>query len=90
MGLQMPTISQFFGILIRIYYDEHNPPHFHAYYGEYEAQISIDTLEVIVGKLPKRALALVLEWAAEHRDELRKDCELAEQHKPLDPIEPLE
>ena len=86
----MPTISQFFGILIRIYYDEHNPPHFHAYYGEYEAQISIDTLEVIVGKLPKRALALVLEWAAEHRDELRKDWELAEQHKPLDPIEPLE
>ena len=86
----MPTISQFFGILVRMYYDEHNPPHFHVYYGEHEAQISIDTLEVIVGKLPKRALALVLEWAVEHRDELRKDWELAEQHEPLNQIEPLE
>jgi len=86
----MPTISQFFGILVRMYYDEHNPPHFHVYYGEHEAQISIDTLEVIVGKLPKRALALVLEWAVDHRDELRKDWELAEQHEPLNQIEPLE
>ena len=68
----MPTISEFFGILIRMYYDDHNPPHFHVFYGEYEAQVSIDTLEVIKGKLPKRALALVLEWAAEHRNELRE------------------
>ncbi len=86
----MPTISEFFGILIRMYYDDHNPPHFHVFYGEYEAQVSIDTLEVIKGKLPKRALALVLEWAAEHRNELREDWRLAELHQPLDKIEPLE
>ncbi|MCT8342979.1 MULTISPECIES: DUF4160 domain-containing protein [Photorhabdus] len=53
--LQMPTISEFFGILIRMYYDDHNPPHFHAYYGEHEAIISIETLEVMEGSLPKRA-----------------------------------
>jgi len=86
----MPTISEFFGILIRMYYDDHNPPHFHVFYGEYEAQVSIDTLEVIKGKLSKRALALVLEWAAEHRNELREDWRLAELHEPLDKIEPLE
>jgi len=86
----MPTISEFFGILIRMYYDDHNPPHFHVFYGEYEAQVSIDTLEVIKGKLSKRALALVLEWAAEHRNELREDWRLAELHQPLDKIEPLE
>ena len=86
----MPTISEFFGILIRMYYDDHNPPHFHVFYGEYEAQVSIDTLEVIKGKLPKRALVLVLEWAVEHRNELREDWRLAELHEPLDKIEPLE
>ena len=86
----MPTISEFFGILIRMYYDDHNPPHFHVFYGEYEAQVSIDTLEVIKGKLPKRALALVLEWAVEHRNELREDWRLAELYEPLDKIEPLE
>jgi len=86
----MPTISEFFGIVIRMYYDDHNPPHFHVFYGEYEAQLSIDTLEVIKGKLSKRALALVLEWAAEHRNELREDWRLAELHQPLDKIEPLE
>ncbi len=73
-----------------MYYDDHNPPHFHVFYGEYEAQVSIDTLEVIKGKLPKRALALVLEWAVEHRNELREDWRLAELHEPLDKIEPLE
>ncbi len=52
----MPTISQFFGILIRMYYDAHNPPHFHVIYGEYEAQININTLEIIKGDLPKRVL----------------------------------
>lgn len=52
--------SAFFGILIRMYYDDHNPPHFHAYYGEHEAIIAIQTLEVMEGNLPKRALAMVL------------------------------
>jgi hypothetical protein len=63
----MPTISSFYGILIQMFWRDHAPPHFHALYAEHEAQINIRTLEVIEGDLPKRALALVLEWAAEHR-----------------------
>ncbi|RLA49371.1 MAG: hypothetical protein DRQ97_00750 [Gammaproteobacteria bacterium] len=86
----MPTISQFFGILIRMYYDDHNPPRFHVIYGEYEATIEIATLEIIKGELPKRALALTVEWAVIHRNELRHDWDLAVLHKPLDKIEPLE
>ena len=66
----MPTISMFFGIAIRMYFDEHPPPHFHAYYAGEEAVIAIETLEVKEGGLPRRALALVLEWALEHREEL--------------------
>nr|WP_281419182.1 DUF4160 domain-containing protein [Marinobacterium ramblicola] len=76
--------------MIRMYYDDHNPPHFHAYYGEHEAQFSIETLEVLEGFLPKRAKALVIEWAVEHRQALLTDWELAEQHQPLRKIEPLE
>ena len=86
----MPTISEFFGILIRMYYDDHNPPYFHAYYGEHEAIISIDTLELMEGSLPRRAKSLVIEWADEHREELLNDWRLAEEHKPLNKIEPLE
>lgn len=85
----MPTISTFFGIVIRMYYDDHSPPHFHAYYAEHDAELAIDTLEVLQGKLPKRALALVLEWAAEHREELRENWNLAAKHETLNRIEPL-
>jgi len=53
----MPTISEFFGILIRMYWDDHPPPHFHAIYGEHESQYNIATLDVIHGKLPRRAHA---------------------------------
>jgi hypothetical protein len=66
----MPTISSFYGILIQMFWRDHAPPHFHALYAEHEAQIDIRTLEVIEGDLPKRALALVLEWASENRTEL--------------------
>ncbi len=86
----MPTLSAFFGIVIRMYYDDHAPPHFHAIYGEHGAQITIDGLEILQGSLPKRALALVLEWAALHREELRGDWRRAEQHEQLQAIEPLE
>jgi Domain of unknown function (DUF4160) len=57
----MPEISRFYGITIHIYYDDHNPPHFHAHYGKYEGVFSIHTLELIDGHLPKRAVLLVLE-----------------------------
>ena len=73
-----------------MYYDDHPPPHFHAYYGEFAAKITIESLELPEGQLPRRALALVLEWAAEHRDELRESWQLADQHEPLNAIAPLE
>jgi Domain of unknown function (DUF4160) len=86
----MPTISSFFGIVIRMYYDDHGPPHFHVHYGEHAAVIEIETLRVMQGRLPRRALALVLEWGSEHRADLLADWKLAETHEPLRPIEPLE
>jgi hypothetical protein len=86
----MPRISEFFGILIYMYFSEHSPPHFHALYGDFEASFTIDTLEILEGSLPRRVIALVLEWAALHRTELRNDWEQARQGKALDPISPLE
>jgi hypothetical protein len=86
----MPRISTFFGIIIAMYYNDHAPPHFHAVYHGEEAQISIESLEILRGSLPRRALALVLEWAMFHRNELRQDWEKARLGVPLDPIEPLE
>lgn len=86
----MPTISEFFGIVISMYWRDHNPAHFHARYGEFEALVRIDTLEVIRGSLPKRALALVLEWASEHRAELNEDWELCRALATPNPILPLE
>ncbi len=57
----MPSISRFFGIVIYMYYDDHVPPHFHAKYGEYRTQINIETLEILEGELPHRALSLIIE-----------------------------
>jgi len=86
----MPEISRFYGIAIRIFYSDHFPPHFHAEYGEYETLVDINTLAVIAGKLPPRALGLVMEWASLHRDELKSEWEKARKLEPLDRIEPLE
>ncbi|OGI38551.1 MAG: transcriptional regulator [Candidatus Muproteobacteria bacterium RBG_16_64_10] len=86
----MPTISTFYGVLIQMFWSDHAPPHFHALYAEFEALIDIRTLEVIRGKLPRRALVLVLEWAAQHRDELMEDwklCETKQQPKKIAPLE---
>jgi hypothetical protein len=85
----VPTISQFYGISIRMYFDEHPRPHFHAYAGGQDAAILIETLEIIEGRLPRRALALVLEWASEHRDELRENWRIAQAHGTLRKIDPL-
>lgn len=86
----MPRISEFFGIVIAMYYNDHAPPHFHAQYAEHHAQVSIETLELIEGSLPRRALALVLEWAALHRRELLEDWQAARRGEPLSAIPPLE
>ena len=66
----MPVISEFYGISIRIYYKEHNPPHIHVSYGEYVSEIRIDNLEVLEGNLPKRALKIAKEWITIHQKEL--------------------
>lgn len=86
----MPEISRFYGILIKMYFVDHNPPHFHAEYGEYRAEYNIHTLEVIDGKLPVRANTLVLEWASLHRDELLANWKKAQQAERLKKIRPLD
>jgi hypothetical protein len=85
----MPEISRFYGIIIRMFFNDHAPPHFHAEMQEYEAIIDIRTLEVIEGALPKRAQMLVLEWAVEHRKELLQNWEKARKPEALDKIAPL-
>lgn len=86
----MPRVSEFFGIVIYMYYNDHLPPHFHAEYGDDEAIYEIETLTVSRGKLPRRAHALVIEWASLHRAELRDDWERARLEKPLTKIDGLE
>ena len=85
----MPRISEFYGIVITMYYAEHGVPHFHALYAGEDASVAIATLEVLAGSLPDRALRLVREWAALHRDELEADWELARTGQPLERIPPL-
>jgi hypothetical protein len=85
----MPEISRFYGIVIKMFFKDHNPPHFHAEYQEYEAVFDIQTLEIIRGDLPKRAKLLAIEWALEHRQELLNNWEKAKKPEPLDKIEPL-
>ena len=86
----MPRISEFLGIAIYMYFSEHHPPHFHAIYGQYEAEIAIEGGEVIKGKLPVRALSLVKEWSDKYKSQLLQDWELARRHEELKLIPPLE
>lgn len=72
-----------------MYFDDHPPPHFHARYGEFEAQIAIATGEILNGQLPRRARWLVAEWTELHRDELVEDWNRATRQEPLRRIEPL-
>ena len=85
----MPEVSRFYGIVIAFYYNEHNPPHFHAKYGEFSAEFDIKTLQIIDGDLPKRAKSLILEWADDHRNELMENWERARNMSDLKYIEPL-
>ncbi len=86
----MPRISQFFGILIYMYYNDHAPPHFHAEYSGNEALYEIETLRVYAGELPRRVHNLVLEWADLHRQELMEDWQRARNGETLSDIKPLE
>jgi hypothetical protein len=85
----MPELAGFFGIIIYMNWRDHNPPHIHACYGDYEALVGLNG-KVLNGSLPKRALSLVFEWLAIHHDELLEDWELAQLRKPLNTIDPLE
>ena len=85
----MPEISRFFGIVIKMFFDDHNPPHFHASYGEEEALIEIRTLTVFAGQLPPRVLGLVIEWATLHQQELMGDWQRGQNKQSLVKIAPL-
>ncbi len=87
----MPTISMFYGIIIRMYFapDEHPPPHFHASYAEFEAFIEIETGKVLGGSLPKRQMKLVAAWAELHKEELLANWRLAMSGETTFKIEPL-
>jgi hypothetical protein len=85
----MPQISFFLGIVIRMFYRDHNPPHFHAVYAEYEGLIDINKLELIGGSLPPRVLGLVIEWTALHQQELLDNWNKARLQEPLLQIAPL-
>ena len=85
----MPEISLFGGIRITMYYSDHNPPHFHAEYGDFRALVDIQRGYVISGALPARQLKYVLAWSEMHQDELMQNWELAKDAKPLNRINPL-
>ena len=86
----MPEISRFFGIVIKMFFDDHNPPHFHAEYTGYFALIDIRNLSAFSGQLPPRVMGLVIEWATIHQEELFADWERARAQQELRKIAPLE
>ena len=87
----MPTLSMFFGIIIRMYYapKEHNPPHIHAYYQNYKTVIDINTCEIIEGEIPPRQLRLIIAWIEIHREDLLADWKLCQNGEKPFAIEPL-
>ncbi len=85
----MPEVCRFLGIIISILYDDHRPPHFHAEYGEYKISVDLNT-GVIAGRFPPRALRAVSEWYELNKEGLLEDWALAEEHKTLKKLPPLE
>lgn len=85
----MPRISSFYGIIIWMYFDDHNPPHFHATYGEFEILININDFSVYAGNFPGRAFGLLMEWASLHQQELLANWALMKAAEPMKAIEPL-
>jgi hypothetical protein len=86
----MPTISEFFGIMILMFFDDHAPPHFHARYGGDEVVIQINPVGVLRGKIPPRALSLVIEWAQKYQQNLIEEWNRAANNKKLHKIPPLD
>ena len=84
----MPVISRFYGIVIKMHFNEHNPPHFHAEYQGYKISISIDD-GIVEGKMPKRALNLIFEWLELHKEELVENWKTIRETGKYSPIDPL-
>jgi hypothetical protein len=85
----MPELARFYGIVVRMFFNDHEPPHFHAYYGSDEALVAIETLSVFAGRLPPRAMGLVVEWASLHQEELREAWRRAKSLESPGRIAPL-
>ena len=85
----MPELSRFLGVVIAMFYQDHEPAHFHAVYGEYEIKVNIED-GVVKGEFPRRALRHVLEWYELHKAELAENWKRAKERQPLQPIPPLE
>jgi hypothetical protein len=88
-GIFMPEICAFYGIVITLYFNDHLPAHFHAKYDADEVLVNIDTLGIVAGKLPARAMSLVLEWASLHRGPLKQAWEKAQKLERPGNIDPL-
>lgn len=85
----MPELCRFLGIVIKMFFKDHSPPHFHAVYGDQEAVFSVDSLEMIEGELPPRVKGLVIEWASANHDQLRDNWELMTKHQKFKKMKPL-
>ncbi len=85
----MPELSRFYGIVIKMHYNDHNPPHFHAEYASDALVVDVNTLAIIGGRIPPRATGLVMEWAAQHQADLQQAWAQTRNMEPLDRIDPL-
>jgi hypothetical protein len=88
-NLIMPELSRFLGIVIAMYFHDHNPPHFHVLYNEYDAEIEIKNLTILEGKLPARVLGLAMEWAELHKEEVMNNWNLLQAGEKYNKIQPL-
>jgi len=86
----MPEISRFFGVVIRMYHNDHAPPHFHAAYSGQEAVVGVDPIAVRFGGLPPRAISMVVEWAGLHQREIMENWEALREGRPPRKVPPLE
>ena len=86
----MSELCRFHGLIIRMHPKDHPPPHFHVEYSGREAQVGIESIEILRGRLPPRIRRLVVEWASIHQSELRETWNRAQRMEPLDKIDPLE
>jgi len=85
----MPEISRFYGIVIRMYFNNHAPPPFHALYGGAEAEVAVSPVALRSGRLPPRAIALVVEWALLHEQELMENWRRSHADEPAQKVAPL-